>query len=163
MEWFLELSYRYKELFINFVEIHRTHDSYSTCIDARHSKRQKNENHTETKKNETNSSILCINDVVAQNSFFLFTWYCVEWGWGCNNCFCFEMKQKILLTFFLWKSTAVIKQMKRNIFWLFILAIDKKVKSKLWFWEKKVVIHLTFMLLIKQILVLLFIFHIYIF
>ena len=50
MVWILELLYSYKVLFMNLVEIYRTHDSYSTCIDGRHSKRQKNENHTETKK-----------------------------------------------------------------------------------------------------------------
>ena len=33
--------HRYKVLFINLVEIYRTHDSYSTCINGRHSKRQK--------------------------------------------------------------------------------------------------------------------------
>ena len=137
MEWFLGLFYRHKVLFINFVEIHRTHDSYSTCIDARHSKRQKNENHTETKKMKRIQAFFVSMMWLHKTAFFLFTWYCVEWGWGCNNCFCFEMKQKILLTFFLWKSTAVIKQMKRNMFWLFILAIDKKVKSKLWFWKKR--------------------------
>ena len=50
LQSYVELLYRYKILFINFVEDYRTHDSYSTCIDARHCKRQKNENHTETKK-----------------------------------------------------------------------------------------------------------------